>query len=297
MKRGMKKAVAFFMAIAMCTTQFTGCGSGADNASDSTAGTNTTNGSEAVSKEASKSNSDADSEDTSNTEASSTTDSVTDTSEPDTEPDTSETDSQSEAVTLPVEEVVVNPEPARGEVTYEELQAEGVKCQEYVNPTENMVYIKITNDGEYAKYLTITASFKKGSEIVYQTETYWDVASKSYCIADIYSEEAFDTVEYSYVEEDAEFRAYANKDLEVSCQVDNKEGTLSGTVTNHSAYTVEYPEIHFVFYDKDKNIIGHTSVSADASEVNPSDSSTFSSSFQYTEYDSYEVYAIATLKL
>lgn len=339
MKRGMKKAVAFFMAVAMCTTPFTGCGSDADNASDTTVSTNSTNGPEAGSKEDSKSNSDADSEDTSDTEATSGADSGMDTSEPDAEMDTSETDSemetgddsetesgstanttsesnskskdkskskskkgsgassQSEAVTIPIEEVVVDPEPARGEVTYEELQSTGVKCQEYINSEENMVYVKITNDGEYAKYLTITASFKKGSDVVYETETYWDVASKSYCIADIYSEEAFDSVEYTYVEEDAEFRAYADKDLDVTCEVDNKEGILSGTVTNHSAYTIEYPEVHFVFYDKDKNIIGHTVVSADENEVNPSDSSTFESSFQFTVHDSYEVYATATLKL
>lgn len=177
-------------------------------------------------------------------------------------------------------------------INYEQLKAEGIECEEYT-VDENTVYIKATSSNQIGKSLTVKAKLKKDGKVVGEEETYIQLEPNAYGVSPIYSEEAFDSVEYAYVQKDIDYTEFAGKDLEVTCEINDEEGEISGIATNKSDKTIEFPEIHIVFYDKDKNIIDTAMGFPEADEMEPSESSEYSTYFFCDEYDSYEIYTIA----
>lgn len=175
-----------------------------------------------------------------------------------------------------------------GSMSLKEFEKQGFQIEEYVQEEDEVIYLKVVNGNKEEVEVSVTATFSKDGEVVYDSIACLDFEPTTFQVADFNIKGDYDSIEYTFEIEECD-KDLIGSEMDVFYAIDDE--TVSGTVTNESSETAKFVEVHVVFYDDNGDIMEHNYTYIDADELAPGEKSDYSMYIYHPSKTNYDIYA------
>lgn len=187
--------------------------------------------------------------------------------------------------------------PNMGTSGLNSLENKNLNFRAYEVPAEYggvNVYVLGINTSSEDKSVYVEMQFCKNNQIIDTSSRYVDMEEGCYNIVSSYITEEYDEIKFNLTEETV-YNEFAGSQIDVDYTFGN--GSYSGIITNNTQETISYPEVGFVIWGENKEILEFQDFNAEASELAPGASCKFSGYYNYEEQiKDFNFYVTGTVK-
>ncbi len=171
--------------------------------------------------------------------------------------------------------------PSTGITGLNSLENENLSFRAYEQPLSyggTMIYVLGINTNAEDRSTEIQMTFYKNGTKIDETSRYLDLEDGCYDITSVYVEEDYDEIKFNLVKSNV-YSKLAGSEIDVDYSFGN--GEFFGTITNNTQETISYPQVKFVIWGENKEVLEFNDTYAEDNTLAPGESSTFSSYYDY----------------